>query len=142
KVVRAHHDAVADGSAALNHAAYADHASLQVRVRDDAAVGNNRLAQRSAVNLAAWQKTRMRVDRRLGLKETVFWNHFRQIEVSLVECADCSDVFPIIVENKRADVPIVDRHRNNMFTEIEQIAFQGFDEHVAIEKINAHRCLK
>src|SRR5262249_50329273 len=40
KVVRAHNDAVADGGAALNDAAYPDDASLQVRVRDDTAVGN------------------------------------------------------------------------------------------------------
>ncbi|KAG0505275.1 MAG: hypothetical protein Udaeo_13900 [Candidatus Udaeobacter sp.] len=80
----------------------------------------------------------MRIDRRVGLKETVFRNHISQIEVSLVECADCSDVFPVPFENKRADVPIFDRHRNNVFTEIEQIAFQGFDEHLPVENINAH----
>src|SRR4029077_1837368 len=124
KVIRAHHDAVANGGAALNDAAYANNASLQVRVRDDTAVRNNRLAQRCAVNFAARQKTRMRIDRRVGLKETIFWNHISEIEISLVKCADCSDIFPVTFEDKRADVPIIDRCWNNVFAEIEQIALQ------------------
>ena len=80
----------------------------------------------------------MRIDRGVGFKETIFRNHISQIEVSLVECADCSDVFPVTFEDKRADVPILDRRRNNVFTEIEQIALQGFDEHLPVENINAH----
>src|SRR6476620_12037518 len=138
KVVRAHHDAVPDGGATLDDAAYANHASLQVRVRDDTTVRNNRLAQRCAVNFAARQKTRMRIDRRVGLKETIFWNYISQIEISLVKCADRSDVFPVTFEDKRADMPIFDRRWNNVFTEIEQITLQAFDEHLPVENINAH----
>lgn len=53
KVIGTHDDAVADGRAALNDAAYADDASFQVRIGDNAAVGNNRLAQCCAVDFAA-----------------------------------------------------------------------------------------
>src|SRR5205814_9459780 len=38
KIIRAHDDAVPDGRAALNNTAYAHNASLQMRVRDDAAI--------------------------------------------------------------------------------------------------------
>src|SRR5215468_842211 len=142
KVIGAHNDAVANGRAALNDAANADDASLQVRVRYDAAVGNNRLPERCTIDLTARQKPRMRIDRRVGFEETVFRNHISQIKISFVECADRSDVFPVTVKDKRADVPILDRRRNNVFTEIEQIALHAFDKYVAIENVNTHRCLK
>jgi hypothetical protein len=51
--IGAHHHAVANGCAALNDAAHPDYAALDVRIGDDAAVGNDRLAQRCAVDFAA-----------------------------------------------------------------------------------------
>ena len=142
KIIRAHDDAVANRRAALNDAAYADDASLEVRVGDDAAVGDDRLPQRCAVDFAARQKTRMRIDRRVGLKETVFRHDIGQVEIRLVKRADRSDVFPVALEDERADVPILDRRRNDVFAEIDQIVLQTFDQHVAIENVNAHRRLK
>src|SRR5262249_37135 len=109
-----------------------------MRVRDDAPVGDNRLTQRCAIDFAARQETRMCVDWGLRLKEAVFWHHISEVQICLVECADRSDVFPITFEDKSADVPIFDRYRNDVFSEIEQIALQGFDEHVAVENVNAH----
>ena len=84
----------------------------------------------------------MCIDRRVGLKETVFRNHISEIEVSLVECADCSDVFPITFEDKRTDVSISNRLRNNVVTEIDELVLQQFNEDLPVEDVNAHRCLK
>src|SRR5437762_3230987 len=53
-------------------AAYSDYASLKVRIRNDAAVGNNRLPQCGAIDFAPGQKARMRVNRRARLEEAVF----------------------------------------------------------------------
>src|SRR5216117_656398 len=108
KIVGAHHDAVPDSRAALNHAAYPHYTSLQMRVRDNAAIRNNRLPQGGAVNFASRQKTRMRIDRRLGFEKTVFRHDVREIEIRLVKRANRSDVLPVTFKDKRADMPIFD----------------------------------
>ena len=80
-----------------------------MRIRNDATIRNNRLPQGGAVDLASRQKTRMRVDRRLGLEEAVFGHDVGEIEIRFVEGADRSDVFPVALKDKRADMPIFDR---------------------------------
>src|SRR5439155_11260652 len=85
EIIGAHHDAIANRGAALNDTANADDAPLDVRVRDNAPVGDDRLTQSRPVDFAAGQKPRMRVNRRLGVKKTVFWNKVGQIEVRLVK---------------------------------------------------------
>ena len=109
KIIRAHHDAVADGGATLNNAADSYYASFQVRIRNDASIGNNRLPQSGAIDFASRQKARVCVNRRLGLKEAVLGHYIGEIQVRLVEGADCPDVFPVALKNKRADVPVFDR---------------------------------
>jgi hypothetical protein len=39
-------------------------------------------------------------------------------------------------------MPVFDRLRDNMFSEIDQIVLQRLDEHVAIEDVNSHRGLE
>ena len=39
-------------------------------------------------------------------------------------------------------MPVFDRLRDNMFSEIDQIVLQRLDEHVAVEDVNSHRSLE
>src|SRR2546429_3112761 len=71
-----------------------------MRIRDDASIRNDCLSQGGAIDFASRQKARMRVNRGLGLKETVFGHYIREIQIRLVESADCSDVFPITLKNR------------------------------------------
>ena len=141
--IRAHDDAVPNGRAALNNAAHADDAALDVRVGDDAAVGNDRLAQGRAVDFAAGQETRVRVDRRIGFEETVGGNQVGEVEIGFVKRADRSDVLPVAVKNVgAARCAFLNRGRNDVLAEIDEIVVQTLDQHVAIEDVDAHRRLK
>ena len=111
-------------------------------IRNDAAVRNNRLPQSGAVDFAAWQKARMRINRRFRVEETVFRHKVRKIEIRFIKSADRSDIFPVTFKNERAHMSIFDRVRNDVFAKIDQIIFQAFDQDVAIENINAHRGLE
>src|SRR4029077_7687004 len=113
-----------------------------MRIRDDAAVGNYRLPQCRAVNFATRQKTRMRVDRRVRLEKAIFWDEVSEVQICLVKRANRSDVLPVALEDERADMPIFDRRRDNVISEIDQIVFQRFYQHIPVENINAHRRLK
>ena len=64
-VIGAHHDAITDGGAALNDAANANDAALDMPIGDDTAVGDNCLSQGGPVDFASGQKTWMRINRRL-----------------------------------------------------------------------------
>ena len=142
EIIGAHHDAAANRGAALNDTANADDAPLDVRIRDNAPVGDDRLTQSRPVDFAAGQKPRMRVNRRLGVKKTVFRNKVGQIEVRLVKRADGTDIFPIALENECTHMSILDRSRNDMFAEILQFIVQALHEHLPVENVNSHRCLK
>src|ERR1043166_4075893 len=107
--MRAHNNAVPDGRAALNNAAYSHYTSFQMRIRDDASIRNDCLPQCGTVDFASRQKARMRVDRRLRIKEAVLGHHVGEIQVRLIKGPDCSDVFPVTLKDKRADMPIFDR---------------------------------
>src|SRR5205085_11096477 len=100
-----------------NHAAYPHYASLQMRIRNDAPIGNDRLPQGGPVDFAARQKTRMRIDWRLRLEEAVFRHQVSEVQVRLVKSTNRSDVLPVTLEDKRADVPIFNCHRDNVFSE-------------------------
>ena len=113
-----------------------------MRVRNYTAVGNDRLPQRRAIHLAAGQKSRMCVNRCFGVEETVFRNEIGQVEVRFIKRADRPDVFPVALEDERVHMSIFDRLRNDVFAEILEIVVETFNEHVAIENINAHRRLK
>src|SRR6266704_6030482 len=91
EVVRSHHDAIANGGAALNNAADPNDAAFQMSIRNDAAVRNNRLPQSGAVDFAAWQKARMRINRRFRVEETVFRHKVRKIEIRFIKSAARSD---------------------------------------------------
>src|SRR5262249_7820278 len=104
-----HDDAVPDRRTALNNAAYSDHASFQMRVRDYASIRNDCLPQGGTVDFASRQKAWVRVDRRLRIKEAVIGHHVGEIQVRLIKSPDCSDVFPVTLKDKRADMPIFDR---------------------------------
>src|SRR6478609_5620628 len=142
KIIGAHHNAITYGGAALNDAANANDASLYMPIGDDTAVGNNRLSQSGAVNCAAGQKTRMRINRRLGFKETVCRHKIGEIEIGFIKSADCSDVFPVAVENVSAHIARLNGGGNYVLAEIHQIVVKTIDQHVAIENVNAHRGLK
>src|SRR5213594_2944846 len=113
-----------------------------MRIRNDATIGNDRLSQGGPVDFAPRQKTRMRIDRRLRLEEAVFRHDMSEIQIRLIKGADRSDVLPVTLEDECADMPIFDRHRDNVFPEIDQIVLQEFYEHISVEDINPHRRLK
>src|SRR5206468_8199089 len=98
-IIGPHHDAITYGGTALNNAANANDAALDMPIGDDAAVGNNCLSQSGAVDFAAGQKTRMRINRRLRFEETVCRYEVGEIEIGLIKSADRSDVLPVAVEN-------------------------------------------
>src|SRR5436309_15674932 len=83
----------------------------------------------------------MRVNRRLGLEETVFRYDIGQVQIRLVKSANRSDVLPVSLINKRADMPVFDCVWDDVFSKINQIIFQTFNQHLAIEYINSHRRL-
>src|SRR5205809_3945509 len=114
-MVWAHDDAVAHSCPALNDAANADHAAFQMRIGDDAAIGDDCLSQSGAINLAAGQKSRMRVDWRVWLEEAVLGHDIGEIEIGLIERANCSNVLPVTVEDICADMSILDRLRDHVF---------------------------
>src|SRR5207248_6960570 len=113
--IGAHHHAVANGCAALNDAAHSDNAALDVAIGYDAAVGNNRLAQGRAVDLASGEKPGMSVNRRVGFEKTIGWNQVGEIEIGFVKGANRSDIFPVAIENKGTDVMRLDRSRDDVF---------------------------
>src|SRR5437588_1315600 len=83
----------------------------------------------------------MRVNWGLGIEETVFRHEIGQIQICLIKSSDRSDVLPISLINKRAYMSIFNRVRNDVFSEIDQIVFQTFDEHLPVEDVNSHRSL-
>src|SRR5205823_11822870 len=101
-----------------------------MRIRDDTSIRNDCLSQGGAIDFASRQKARMRVNRRLGLKETVLGHYICEIQIGFVESADCSNVFPITLKNKCADMQVFDRLRDNMFSEIDKIVLLRLAEHV------------
>ena len=80
----------------------------------------------------------MRVNRRVWLEETVFRHDIGQVQVRFVKGANRSDVLPISLVDKRADMSILDRVWDYVLSEISQIIFQAFNQHLAIEHVNSH----
>jgi len=141
EVIGAHDDAIADRGPTLNYAADPDDASLNVRIGNDAAVGDERLSQSRAVHFAAGQESRVGVDRSIGFKKAILGQDVGQVEIRFVKCPNRSDVFPVAVKDKRAHVLVLDRVRNDVPAKIDQIVIETPHEDFAIEQINAHRCL-
>src|SRR5437764_8149564 len=111
-IIGTHHDTIPYGGAALNDAANANDAALDMPIGNDTAVGNNCLSQGRAVDFAAGQKTRMSINRRLRFEKTVSRHKVGKIEISFIKSADRSDVFPVAVENVGADIASSDCGRN------------------------------
>src|SRR6188472_2260832 len=105
-MVAPHDDAVANCRPAPDDAAHADHASFDVSVGNDAAVGNDRLPQSGAVDFAPRQKAWVRIDGRGSFEKAVLRLEIGQVEVRLVKGADRSDVFPIALKNVGIDVSL------------------------------------
>src|SRR5205823_395090 len=106
-------------SSALDDTANSDDAPLDMRIGNNAPVGDDRLPQRRAIDFASRQKSRMRINRRLGIKEAVLRDEIGQVEVRFVKRAHRSDVFPVTLENERIHLSIFDSMRNDLFAEIE-----------------------
>ena len=60
-----------------------------------------------------------RVDRSFGVKEIKLRQRRCEIEIRVIESSDRSDVFPIVVENMRLDVALVNRRGNHFAAEID-----------------------
>ena len=83
----------------------------------------------------------MRVNRRIRLKEAVVRNNISQIEIGLIKGPDRANVLPVPFKNVRADVPVFDRLRDNVFAEIDQIVRQALHQDLPVENVNAHGSL-
>src|SRR5207237_8015773 len=129
--------ALSDGGGGGERAPHADDRPLNMRVRDTAAIGDDGLPQRRAIDFAARQKPWVRVDRRGGVEETVLRQEIRQIEVGFVKSADRSDVLPISVKNESADISLLDRLRDDVLSKIDQIVLQALYQHVPTKNVNA-----
>src|SRR5207302_10288933 len=106
-----------------------------------AAVRDDGQPERRAIDSAASEKTRMRVDRSGGVEGTVLRQEVRQIEVGFVKSADCSDVSPVTGKNESADIPPLDRSRDDVLSEIDQIVLKALHQNVPTKYVNAHRRL-
>ena len=96
------------------------------------------MAQRRAVDFAARQKSRMRVNGRLRIEETVLGDEISQVEICLVKRAHRADVFPVTLKNERAHMSIFYRLRNDVLAKVNQLIVETFHEHVAVENIDTH----
>ena len=105
-IIRAHEHHVAQFRAAVDHAADADDAPLQPRVREDATVGNDRVADADAVDLAGRQEAGAGVDGRFRVEKAVRRDDVRQREVRVEKRPDRADVLPVILEDVRVHAEI------------------------------------
>src|SRR5207253_10041821 len=117
-IIGTHYHAIANSGAALNNAAHANDAALDVAVGYDTAIGNDRLAQGCPIDFASGKKTRMRINGRVGFEKAVGWNEVGEIEIGFIEGANRSDIFPVAIENVGTDVMCLDCGRNDVLAEI------------------------
>ena len=123
-------------------AADADDAALDVGVVDDAAVGDDRLADRRAVDLAGGEETRVRVDGRGGVEEIELRHRVGELEIGVEEGADGADVLPVALVDVGVDAEFCEHVRDDVLAEIHEVIVERLHEHLAVENVNAHRRLK
>src|SRR5262249_24795314 len=85
EMIAAHDHALGNRSTAPDDAAPTDHATFDMRVGDDAAGRNDRLAEGRGGDFTSRQKTRVSVDWRLGLEKAVLRVQIRQVEIGILE---------------------------------------------------------
>ena len=83
----------------------------------------------------------MCIDRRARFIESETWICIRQVEISLKERANRSDILPISLEDVGPHGVFPDSRRDDVFTKVGEIVVETFPKNVALEHINTHRGL-
>src|SRR5438309_2362379 len=107
---------------------------------EDAAFGDDRVFDLAINQLRAGQEAGARVNRRAGVKEVELRHDRSHIEVGVIERADRTDVFPIIIEEEGLHITLLNRGWNHLATEV-LIPFilEHVAQHIELEEIDAHR---
>ena len=83
--IRAHQYRIADRRPAFDHAPDTDDRSLDMRIADDTAVSNDRVANLRAINFTSWQESRIGIDRVEVVKEVIGRNSIGQGQVRFIK---------------------------------------------------------
>ena len=97
-IVRPHDDGILDRGPASDAGSNADDGALDVRPRQDAPFGDDRLMYVAVVHLGTRQLPQVGIDRHLCIVEVELRQAARQIQVCLIERSNGSDICPVIVE--------------------------------------------
>ena len=84
----------------------------------------------------------MRVDRRHGVEEIELRHRIGELEIRVEESADRADVLPVALENVGVDAELREHVRDDVLAEIHEGVVERFDQHLAVENVDAHRGLK
>src|SRR5271165_7278017 len=139
--IRAHQDTISNGRAGFDQAPNPDDGSLNIGLRDNAAVGDDGSIYLRAVHLAGGQESGMRINRVDVIEKIVWRNRVGEREVRFKKCAHGSDVLPISLENIGKNFVFFERSRNDMFAEIVVAVVERIDQNLAVENVDPHRAL-
>src|SRR5208283_2424923 len=100
---------------------------VDIRVGNDATIGDDGLIHLRPINLAGGQKSRVRVNRVEVIKKVVRRNRLGQGEVCFKEGPHRSNVLPVTLKNIGEDFVFIEGGRNDVFTEIVVTVVQCVD---------------
>ena len=138
-VVVAHQNYILQHRAGLDPAADADHGVVDLRVHDDAAVGNHGAGQPAAHDLAGRQVAGVGVNRRLRVEEIELRQLMAEIEIRVEKGADRSDVLPIALVDVGEKSPARNQVGDDVLAEIDLLTRKSPGQHLAVEDVNTHR---
>jgi len=138
-VVRPHHQRIADVGAGLDPAPHPDQGVLDVRVVDDAPVGDERALDLALDDLGGRQVPRVGEDRRGRVVEVELGERGAEVEVGLVERADGPDVLPVSLVLEGVHPVGLDDLRDHVLAEVRLGAGQGLLQHRVVEHVDPHR---
>jgi hypothetical protein len=90
-----HEHRIPNGCSALDHATNPDHSPFDVCIRDDTAIGQDRMTDGRGVNFTGWKKPRISEYRCRPVKEVERRKRVGQGEVRFEKRADRADILPI-----------------------------------------------
>src|SRR5687768_8990720 len=105
---------------------------------DNASIRDDRVIDVRAIDLRGGQKARTGENRRSHIEEVEFRQLGHEVEIGLEKIANGSDVFPIVLEDVGKNAMCFDRVRDDMLAEIGHGVVEQFEQHVAVENVDAH----
>src|SRR5262249_17050172 len=137
-----HHQHALEPRAMLDAAANPDDRVLDRRTIEYATFGYDRALYMAVEQLGPRQVTRASVHWRLSVKDVKRRQRQSHFDVGAIESADCSDVFPISIEQKRLNVVARERFRDQLLSEVHRLGHlfkQQTSQHFLSENIDSHR---